>query len=341
MNYILTNKGLEWMARVNAGHELKLTKAEAGAGYSSNPGILTQVIDKKQVIQIDGVTVEGETATINCTLSNLEVETAYTFKQIGIYAFDYEKSEEILLIIGQDIKGDLIPAIAEMEVEYLYNIGMRVSNAANITFDFNVNDFLRKKYFYEHLSDYDNPHQVTKSQVGLGLVPNVATNDQQPTFERALLRELPMSGETLSIILGKVEKYLSELKALAFLSEIEYSNFSPVLQDKLESYSPFSMMQISSFIRVSERKQNKFYLFETMNRNVVIDIMTAFVIGDVAVENREADYVYGVETLVHTVEDTGAGDEIRIMVMQTAVHIVDTTSRMIDTLYLKETMQKA
>lgn len=155
MHYILTNRGLEWMAKVNAGNPLQLTRAAAGSGYSPFPADLTMLIDKKQDIQIDAVATEGDEAIIHCVLSNLELLLPYTVNQIGIYAMDTIQNEEILLIIGQDEQGDWIPAISDSEVEYLYHIAIKVSNASTITFNCNVNDFVRKSCCQEQRDQYD------------------------------------------------------------------------------------------------------------------------------------------------------------------------------------------
>ena len=78
-------------------------------------------------------------------------------------------------------------------------------------------DVVGAKGFVEtHLADTDNPHNVTKEQVGLGNVPNVPTNDQAPTFSQAAARENIKSGEKLSLIFGKVMKWFADLKDVAF-----------------------------------------------------------------------------------------------------------------------------
>lgn len=62
-----------------------------------------------------------------------------------------------------------------------------------------------------HITDKSNPHSVTKGQVGLGNVPNVATNDQTPTYTSAgQLTELS-SGEKISVAFGKISKAISSL----------------------------------------------------------------------------------------------------------------------------------
>lgn len=75
----------------------------------------------------------------------------------------------------------------------------------------------RGKTAYDHSQlTSGNPHNVTKSDVGLGNVPNVSTNDQTPTFTQASSRANIVSGEKLSVIFGKVMKFFSDLKAVAF-----------------------------------------------------------------------------------------------------------------------------
>lgn len=62
-----------------------------------------------------------------------------------------------------------------------------------------------------HKSDKENPHEVSKEQVGLGNVPNVTTNDQTPTYEEAETLENISSGEVLSVAFGKISKAISSL----------------------------------------------------------------------------------------------------------------------------------
>ncbi len=56
----------------------------------------------------------------------------------------------------------------------------------------------------------------TKEDIGLGNVPNVSTDDQTPNFTPAAERTNISSGEKLSVILGKVKKWFSDLTAVAF-----------------------------------------------------------------------------------------------------------------------------
>ncbi len=65
---------------------------------------------------------------------------------------------------------------------------------------------------YAHPSG-TNPHGTTKSDVGLGNVPNVVTNDQTPTYTEATTLTKLSSGEKLSVAFGKISKAITDLIA--------------------------------------------------------------------------------------------------------------------------------
>ena len=67
-----------------------------------------------------------------------------------------------------------------------------------------------------HIGSKSNPHSVTKSQVGLDNVPNVATNDQQPTFAESGTRSNIVSGETLSTCVWKNKEILYRFENSSF-----------------------------------------------------------------------------------------------------------------------------
>lgn len=63
----------------------------------------------------------------------------------------------------------------------------------------------------KHKADNTNPHNVTADQVGLGNVPNKTTNNQEPTFTIASILANIVSGEKLTVMLGKIAKAISTL----------------------------------------------------------------------------------------------------------------------------------
>lgn len=312
MIFCLTNEGKKYIARVNAGEiTMHLTRAVAGSGSSSYLDILTSVVDERQQIQLDAVRSEGEYTFIECLLTNLELDREYVLRQLGIYAVD-DKGEERLIIIGQDQYGDRIPVLSEKEVEYQYNIGMRISNAAEVTFDFSVNDFLRKKYFYEHCAEFEEykvevdnrfkalprvrigPEKLLdrkdtilfETLRGTNKVTRIRERDSEDAlkeyelaaaFQMAAARENLQTDETLSILFGKIKKYFADMKVNCFN----------------EAHDPFTLMTESTYIPPKRRTPGCLYGLETLIQGVIILFFDRYITGmeDPTIEST----LYGVE----------------------------------------------
>lgn len=315
------------MAKVNAGEQqMHLTRAVTGSGNSSSLEILTGVVDEQQQIQLDEVDSEGEYTYISCVLTNLELEREYVLRQIGLYAVDNTGTES-LIIIGQDKYGDRIPVLAEKEVEYLYNIGMRVSNAAEVVFDFSVNDFLRKKYFYEHLEDFEQYKKLIQEQfkalpkVKVGPAEQLDRKDtilmellkdtnkiyrilerdsedakheyeMAAVFQSAKAREPIQSEETLSVLFGKIKKHFEDMKVNCFK----------------EADDPFVQMTEATYIPPSERTKGSLYGFITDKRGLIIERFDRYISGT---ENPALERtLYGIETLERTEAEADASPYI-------------------------------
>lgn len=218
MNYILTNNGAVLMTQVAAGRTILFTRTESGSGYAANPAVLQNVIDKKQDMFLEEVIFENRQAVVKTVLSNMQLEEGYQLRQVGVYAKLEGDETDTLVVIGQQYNGEKIPPYGEGIIQIEYDIAMKVSGTGNVTIEGVGTGYVTKGQFLAHLSDYNNPHKVTAKQVGLDKVPNVGTDDQTPKFEEAEERENITSEEKLSVIFGKIRKWLSDLKAAAFCS---------------------------------------------------------------------------------------------------------------------------
>lgn len=65
---------------------------------------------------------------------------------------------------------------------------------------------------------------LSKTNVGLGNVPNVTTNNQTPTFTQASTRANIASGEKLTVLFGKIMRWFADLKTVALTGA--YSDLS-------------------------------------------------------------------------------------------------------------------
>lgn len=115
-----------------------------------------------------------------------------------------------------------VPGICEAELQLLsldeelttrkFNIIVKKSVVPDSAVESLIETNVVKK-FLQHLLNHDNPHQVTKEQVGLGNIENLSINDQMPTYEEAEELENISSGEKMSTILGKIKRAITSLIA--------------------------------------------------------------------------------------------------------------------------------
>lgn len=244
---VVTVSGIAMVTELINGGNLKITKAEISENTVNTAALALQTavsspLDVPVTIssreKIDGG------LSICVQIRNTGVVGSHRMKQLGIYA-KTETTEERLFAILQDQIGEDIPPESEYPKFLLeHNSIIAVSNTDRISVTINpasvvitleqlnealkgyvekaegmvlsennFTDELKEKYdgAHEHISQMDNPHSVTKSQVGLGNVPDVATNDQTPTYTEAGTLTALTSGEKLSAAFGKISKAVKDL----------------------------------------------------------------------------------------------------------------------------------
>lgn len=96
-----------------------------------------------------------------------------------------------------------------------------------------LDDYALQASLTSHTGNTENPHSVTKAQVGLGNVPNVTTNNQTPTYTQASTRTALSSGETLATAFGKIKKWFADLGSLAFKSTVAKTDLASDVQTSL------------------------------------------------------------------------------------------------------------
>ncbi len=236
-----TNKGLEYAALTAMGKSLVFTKGKFGNGVRTNESIasMTELIKPLGELPIVKKIIKGNTILISTEFTNevkgILLDTFY-LSEVGLFAklqnedgTDDIDNPEVLVGYAFDSPGDKISG--GVLTEFVINFPMTVAASENIVVEISsiayaLQKDLEETYLKlnEHTEDTNNPHNVTKSQVGLGNVPNVATNDQTPTFTEASTRSNINSGEPMKIILGKIKKWFSDMKAVAFTGS--YSDLS-------------------------------------------------------------------------------------------------------------------
>jgi len=206
----LTDKGIELLINILNGHRVQFTHIKMGDGNApSSIAPLTDLVSVKQTLPIArNSIIDTKTLLIGANLYGVDVREAFYWKEVGVFAKDLD-GDNIEYLFSYDNCGSqasYIPAGGAVS-EQLIDLNVVVGNAENVevvidtsmvfaTVD-DMNDALDQldsdlrdkidedvgnveQSLSDHIENTQNPHNVTKSQVGLGSVENygVATSNE-------------------------------------------------------------------------------------------------------------------------------------------------------------------
>jgi hypothetical protein len=135
---VLTIKGRNLQAKVQAGQQLKFSRMGLGDGVITSQSIpnMTGLITERKSIAVNRVyTPSAGRATVSAILSNQDITTGFFFRELGIFALDPDEGE-IMYAYGNSGSGsaEYIPPGGGADViEKLINVNLLVGNATNIS----------------------------------------------------------------------------------------------------------------------------------------------------------------------------------------------------------------
>lgn len=216
-NTVITNAGIELLKNALSGGTITVTAIKSGAGKVDVSALKSQtaVSSIKQSGTVQGVTKTNETIKIGVLFSNAGLSAGYSMTQLGIYAKGSTGSE-VLFAISQSTTGKEVPAESAMPSwSLVHNFYIKLNNDITMTATVDPEGYVTFETMQTalnmHTGNKSNPHSVTKSQVGLGNVPNVATNDQTPTYSDTTTLVTLSSGEKISIAFAKIKLAITTL----------------------------------------------------------------------------------------------------------------------------------
>lgn len=183
---VTTEKGRALMIKMLTGVEkIKFTKICASNEKYSESQLenLTSLDDVRQtgvvskMTQVDDTTIKVETAFTNTNL--LE---GYYMRTLGLYAEDPDEGEILYAAcIASDDNCYMPPDNGTTSTGVYINMYQTVGNADNVLLDVDSGVFATigniqelTQWLNSHTDDTDNPHNVTKQQLGLGDVDNTS-----------------------------------------------------------------------------------------------------------------------------------------------------------------------
>ena len=213
----LTAAGRNLLLRALAGETINFTKLQIGNGAAQEPEKATALENPIMTVSFSKIEVGTEYVTLAATFSNSEIESGFHITEAGYFATDPDDStKEILYALGNEDEstGDYVPdktsRILEMQLSSMIFIG----DVENVTAAISSSlTYATKDDFDKHVADAANPHKVTAAQVGLDKVPNLAPEEQVPSFTEASSLVTINSGETVATMLGKIRLAISNLIA--------------------------------------------------------------------------------------------------------------------------------
>lgn len=220
----LTDSGRSLLVKALSGETLTFSKLAIGTGETNSAartltGMINQVVDMEitNIERGDGlVSLEG-------SFDNSVLNDNIYARELGVYAIDPDDGEILYAYANAGEFASYISASNSTSYERVsINVLVAVGDAEHIEAVMGeFTGYVTEKEFKEHTESTKNPHGVTADDVGLGNVPNVATNNQTPTFAGLTTSQannpgtIPIenitSGETLRVMMGKIRNAIARL----------------------------------------------------------------------------------------------------------------------------------
>ena len=227
----ITNEGLEAQIRALHGEGITFTKIVMGNGavpedYRTLKDLMNPLVN----IGLASYKIEeGGYVELQGMFSNSITSSSFYWREVGIFIQDLDDpTKDVLYAYGhvdledeEEIAAQVPRAgleIYEIKLTYRIYVG-EVDNLSAVLAESSV--YVSQEDFDSHTNNTNNPHNVTADQVGLGNVPNVATDDQTPTIEYDPVYESDAddidryvvlnNGETLKELFKKLARGMVEL----------------------------------------------------------------------------------------------------------------------------------
>ena len=217
-NIKITTKGKQFLARALTGEEMEFTKFAIGSGTcgsSDDWANLTGLIAHQMDVPFAEYKREGELVAFAGRFDTSTVERAFWWRELAIYGtLPGDKSVgEVMCFYGN--AGDMAEYVhavgSEVAVTHSWTTKLALSSDADISAIVNSMTYATTQQLQEHTQNLENPHRVTKEQLGLGNVKNLAIENEAPEYEEATdLVELT-PGEKIMVAFGKIKKAINAL----------------------------------------------------------------------------------------------------------------------------------
>jgi len=222
---ILTNAGQNLFIRAIGGEQVTFTRFKIGNGTLPSGSDGHNLDDLINAIVSFGISEKDDTnpgyLTVNGHFDSTDVPSDFKLRELGLFCKGEDNVEHLYCYVNDGNNAGTIKANeSDVASEHDITLVIAIGEAEHVTAIISEGTlYASKEAFEEHIHDYNNPHQVTKEQIGLGNVPNVATNNQTVTFTQSSGLQPLLSGDKLSTAFGKISRAIMNL--ISHLSNTE------------------------------------------------------------------------------------------------------------------------
>lgn len=213
----LTDRGKSLLMRAIAGEAITFTRFKVGSGTlpaGTTGDSLNDLITPTLAFSITDMddTQEG-LITLTGEFDNENVTEDFPWREMGIFAHG-EDNEEILYAYANDGANASVVRRLNTDVLTIQTITMiiAVGEAQNVTAVYSPHrQYASASDLTDHTNNHSNPHAVTKSQVGLGNVKNLAPDDMYVNFSATSSEQNIASGMPFTILFARVKNILNKV----------------------------------------------------------------------------------------------------------------------------------
>lgn len=213
---LVTQQGRSLLAKAFTGGKVEFTRFEIGSGTCGDEEdweYLSGLINKVMEVDIAAYNREGDQVTFSGEFLSTAVNTAFWWRELAIFAKDVEDDESEIMCFYGNAAGyaEYVPAYgAEVSVVHRWDTTLVISSTADISAVISNTTYATSKQLNDHTSNVSNPHKVTKAQIGLSNVENVAPKDLSPgAFNTPATLTTLTANDTLGTMFGKVARLIT------------------------------------------------------------------------------------------------------------------------------------
>jgi len=189
------------------------TTISCSASPPATQDTLEDLVNPLIEIDISGFSKGSNYVSLTGAFDNTDVASTFNWSETGVFAEDEDGNEVLYAYCYTGDDYETIPANnLGRTIHITLTVLVMIGDAQEVTATIGEGSiYITKEQFESHAKDYENPHNVTKEQIGLGNVENVAPEDMAIEYTIASSLAEPESGEKMDTFLGKVKRAINNL----------------------------------------------------------------------------------------------------------------------------------